>query len=163
MLGLYTKGMSSLCSDCPSGADESECDGRQCKDWQFTCANGHCIFKTWHCDGESDCADGSDELNCDSNNATSPVVGGNPDDPLPTPVFPQGECNEWMFKCSNEQCIPFWWKCDGTPDCSDASDEIECSAKGSAEDSNGMDGGRYGDITTPSTLAKSRFKSKAFF
>ena len=36
-----------------------------------------------------------------------------------------------MFKCSNGQCIPFWWKCDGTPDCTDESDEVECPADGS--------------------------------
>ena len=31
-----------------------------------------------------------------------------------------------MFKCSSEQCIPYWWKCDGVPDCDDASDETQC-------------------------------------
>ncbi len=41
-------------------------------------------------------------------------------------MFPKGDCNEWMFKCSSEDCIPFWWKCDSTPDCPDGSDELEC-------------------------------------
>ena len=36
------------------------------------------------------------------------------------------ECNEWMFRCNNDQCIPYWWKCDGSPDCADKSDELEC-------------------------------------
>lgn len=40
--------------------------------------------------------------------------------------FSGSECNEWMFRCNNEQCIPYWWKCDGSPDCSDRSDELEC-------------------------------------
>jgi Low-density lipoprotein receptor domain class A len=31
-----------------------------------------------------------------------------------------------MFRCNNEQCIPYWWKCDGSPDCADKSDELEC-------------------------------------
>ena len=31
-----------------------------------------------------------------------------------------------MFRCNNEQCIPYWWKCDGSPDCADRSDELEC-------------------------------------
>ena len=31
-----------------------------------------------------------------------------------------------MFRCSNDQCIPYWWKCDGSPDCADKSDELEC-------------------------------------
>ena len=41
-------------------------------------------------------------------------------------LFAGSECNEWMFRCNNEQCIPYWWKCDGSPDCSDKSDELEC-------------------------------------
>ena len=31
-----------------------------------------------------------------------------------------------MFKCSSEQCVPYWWKCDGVPDCDDSSDEFGC-------------------------------------
>ena len=31
-----------------------------------------------------------------------------------------------MFKCATEQCIPYWWKCDGVADCDDASDEEQC-------------------------------------
>ena len=43
------------------------------------------------------------------------------------PYFPNAtQCNQWTFKCNNGQCIPFWWKCDGSNDCSDHSDELEC-------------------------------------
>ena len=31
-----------------------------------------------------------------------------------------------MFKCLSEQCVPYWWKCDGVPDCDDSSDEFGC-------------------------------------
>lgn len=31
-----------------------------------------------------------------------------------------------MFKCSNGECVPSWWKCDGVKDCSDNSDELGC-------------------------------------
>ena len=49
-------------------------------------------------------------------------------DPIfPAPFFPNAsQCNEWTFRCANGQCIPYWWKCDGTEDCSDKSDELEC-------------------------------------
>ena len=51
---------------------------------------------------------------------------------------------------SNEQCIPFWWKCDGTPDCSDASDELECPAAGGRGDGGEGQGDNDASGTTPS-------------
>jgi len=108
-------------TDCPDGSDEEDCDQiKTCQDWQFRCSNGHCIFKTWQCDGDTDCVDQSDEENCDSES------GRNTTDLLPQPNFPRGDCNEWMFKCKSEQCVPYWWKCDGVEDCSDGSDEDGC-------------------------------------
>jgi len=108
-------------TDCPDGSDEEECDQiKTCQDWQFRCDNGHCIFKTWKCDGDTDCVDQSDEKDCDAES------GRNSTDLLPQPNFPRGECNEWMFKCKSEQCVPYWWKCDGVEDCSDGSDEDGC-------------------------------------
>jgi len=108
-------------TDCPDGSDEENCDEvKTCQDWQFRCHNGHCIFKTWQCDGDTDCVDQSDEENCDVES------GRNSTDLLPQPNFPRGDCNEWMFKCKSEQCVPYWWKCDGVEDCSDGSDEDGC-------------------------------------
>ena len=45
-------------------------------------------------------ADGSDEKNCSSHS-----------------------CPASQFKCLNGDCIPMIWKCDGTQDCNDGSDE----------------------------------------
>merc|ERR1719233_2543308 len=75
---------------------------------------------TWQCDGDTDCVDQSDEKDCDAES------GRNSTDLLPQPNFPRGDCNEWMFKCKSEQCVPYWWKCDGVEDCSDGSDEDGC-------------------------------------
>lgn len=36
-------------------------------------------------------------------------------------------CHDWMFRCGNERCVPYWWKCDGINDCGDESDEIGCT------------------------------------
>ncbi|KAJ8414276.1 hypothetical protein AAFF_G00051460 [Aldrovandia affinis] len=37
-----------------------------------------------------------------------------------------GQCESGQFQCSNSQCINQAWKCDGTKDCSDDSDELNC-------------------------------------
>lgn len=118
-------------TDCHGNEDENNCDEHKCKDWQFTCSDGHCIFKTWRCDGDKDCSDGSDELsgppgNCSDVRNLNNVTSTTDVPSLPPPVFPKKNCNEWMFKCHNDQCIPLWWKCDGTEDCSDGTDEYEC-------------------------------------
>merc|ERR1719317_639699 len=34
-------------SDCIGGDDESDCSDNRCKEWQFPCKDGRCIFQSW--------------------------------------------------------------------------------------------------------------------
>ena len=41
--------------------------------------------------------------------------------------FTERECDPNLeFKCGDGYCIEKHWKCDGTSDCADSSDEIGC-------------------------------------
>ncbi|CAG9765567.1 unnamed protein product [Ceutorhynchus assimilis] len=110
--------------DCRDGSDELNCLNNTCNDSQFSCGppNNRCIFNIWVCDGDKDCPDGRDEQNCT-----------NPKEIIPKPTnefLPDKTnrtCQDWMFKCQNDRCIPFWWKCDGVDDCGDFSDEGGCT------------------------------------
>ncbi|XP_070960618.1 SCO-spondin [Oncorhynchus clarkii lewisi] len=71
-----------------------------CQSYEFACANGQCVPRAWHCDGETDCLDGSDEQGC-----------------------PRA-CGPGQVPCrSGDQCVDYQQLCDGIPHCRDASDE----------------------------------------
>lgn len=42
------------------------------------------------------------------------------------PAEPIQECTKDQFRCRNDRCIPFVWRCDEDNDCSDNSDEDDC-------------------------------------
>lgn len=65
-----------------------------------------CIHKSWLCDGEKDCPQGDDETAPNCLNIT---------------------CRPDQFQCKDRSCIPGHFHCSGKAECSDGSDEHNCS------------------------------------
>uniref|UniRef100_A0A1Y1JYN2 Sortilin-related receptor n=1 Tax=Photinus pyralis TaxID=7054 RepID=A0A1Y1JYN2_PHOPY len=143
-------------ADCTDGVDETNCPLHPCSNFEFRCGNGRCIPRRWKCDQDIDCADKSDEENCNSTQCNSneflctkdktciPLswkCDGSVDCPDGTDESScsnrttedeisknaNSSCLTWQFQCSNDKCIPSWWKCDLADDCGDNSDEINCT------------------------------------
>ncbi|KAI8432323.1 hypothetical protein MSG28_004739 [Choristoneura fumiferana] len=116
--------------DCPGGEDEraDKCSNSTCAPYMFRCPSGKCIFKSWVCDGENDCSDheSSDELNCTSIGHSKVLPRPSTEKAIDFPT--NTTCLDWMFRCQNNNCLPYWWRCDGINDCGDNSDEVGCGA-----------------------------------
>lgn len=135
--------------DCTDLSDEKNCKTKICEPWQFQCKNDRCIYRSWRCDGDNDCQDQHSQMGSDEENCTSTV---RPSTQLPT-VRSNNTCSSWMFLCSNKQCVPVWWKCDGVSDCDDGSDEIGCG-----KDSESIDATSIPVSTTPATCSENHFR-----
>nr|XP_033774457.1 sortilin-related receptor isoform X1 [Geotrypetes seraphini] len=99
--------------DCPDGGDELQCEPLCTRYMDFVCKNRQqCLFHNLVCDGFIQCRDGSDE---DSSYAGCSNV----------PEFHRS-CDSSSFQCQNGLCVSLVWKCDGTDDCGDYSDEANC-------------------------------------
>ncbi|GMR41891.1 hypothetical protein PMAYCL1PPCAC_12086, partial [Pristionchus mayeri] len=89
----------------------------QCGAHEYQCRNGACIDEEAKCDGTWDCPNGDDETECPKMSANTDVVS--------LEIGPQ--CRHGSHQCADHSaCIPSKWKCDGEPDCDDASDEAHC-------------------------------------
>uniref|UniRef100_A0A3Q2PR78 Low density lipoprotein receptor-related protein 12 n=1 Tax=Fundulus heteroclitus TaxID=8078 RepID=A0A3Q2PR78_FUNHE len=80
---------------------------------QFHCSNGKCIPDWWRCNSMDECGDNSDEELC----VDSP--------------FSFQPCNLNQFPCLSRYtriytCLPHSLRCDGSIDCQDLGDEIDC-------------------------------------
>ncbi|XP_077600212.1 low-density lipoprotein receptor-related protein 12 [Stigmatopora nigra] len=80
---------------------------------QFHCSNGKCIPDWWRCNSMDECGDNSDEDLC----ADSP--------------FSFQPCGLDQFPCLSRYtriytCLPHSLRCDGSIDCQDLGDEIDC-------------------------------------
>uniref|UniRef100_A0A670K7D7 Heparan sulfate proteoglycan 2 n=1 Tax=Podarcis muralis TaxID=64176 RepID=A0A670K7D7_PODMU len=121
---------------------------RACTADEFRCRSGECISKEFLCDSRSDCRDMSDELDCGEHDCGLGVMVRRPSvttrrAPVTAPpgVFPAKPslppfprpCRKDEAVCSNKQCIPRDYLCDGERDCSDGSDESRCGTPSPCE------------------------------
>ncbi|XP_041758224.1 low-density lipoprotein receptor-related protein 12 isoform X1 [Coregonus clupeaformis] len=88
-----------------------------CDSDQFHCSNGKCIPESWKCNAMDECGDNSDEELCVQ--------------PNPSAAFSFQPCAFNQFPCLSRYtrvytCLPESLKCDGSIDCQDLGDEIDC-------------------------------------
>eukprot|EP00063_Salmo_salar_P021962 XP_013996797.1 PREDICTED: low-density lipoprotein receptor-related protein 12-like [Salmo salar] len=88
-----------------------------CDSDQFHCSNGKCIPESWKCNTMDECGDNSDEELCVQSN--------------PSTAFSFQPCAFSQFPCLSRYtrvytCLPESLKCDGSIDCQDLGDEIDC-------------------------------------
>jgi hypothetical protein len=113
---------------CEDSSDDTVTELPPCPENYFACDdNAVCWMNTSVCDGYVDCADGTDENDC---------VSLEGDAAIGSEAGSDGDCAEDFFICASGECVNLSWACDGTEDCGDGSDEIDCetSEEGAGEE-----------------------------
>lgn len=96
----------------------------------YRCDDGACIYRRKVCDGRSQCKDDSDEKYCAFHLCQTDLgaLVNVPRDMLDM----TGDCRRCDYnsegdgwRCNNAKCILAGWKCDGSEDCTDGSDETD--------------------------------------
>ena len=103
---------------------------------KFRCSNTSCIPMHWKCDGFIDCPNGLDENDC--GDTTGETATDNADQAALSSSAPSdwqqrslaiAPCTDDEYRCSSsdDECVPRAMVCDGKNDCSDKSDEHNCT------------------------------------
>lgn len=139
-------------AQCADGSDEQQCDCQRCSGTdKALCDDGTCIMRTQVCDGKKDCTDGMDEEDCPG---SCTIESFSPKLKMVTCSdgkqyteaeacsgsfescdhdCPNSKCHPKLaFTCpaskeARKMCISRRKVCDGTPDCDDGADEINCT------------------------------------
>ncbi|XP_037384926.1 low-density lipoprotein receptor-related protein 8-like, partial [Talpa occidentalis] len=122
-----------------SRVDEAKCNRTR----QAMCGE-KCIPVTWLCNGEQECPDGTDEqcevltacpgqkIQCPGSSLCRDAreLCDAPEDCEEGSYegrCPQSHCLPGQWQCKNRVCVADGWKCDGTNNCGDSSDEDVCA------------------------------------
>merc|ERR1711970_1468637 len=142
------------CSGWDSGSQFAGKEARKasCTIEQFQCENGDCVSQAYRCDGEENCVDGSDEVDCPTpapiglmgkalkafkstfhksfdQKEKSKSKKADLELSKDGMVAFDGDCNpREHFECESGGCIDVTYRCDRDTDCSDGSDERNCTS-----------------------------------